>query len=216
MSNIDLRYWRLYEHIAFRMEVFCPKEMTFFSSARLASLRLMGHVWTWCDGRCFYPHMLNIRRERLSYHSRILNQVYSNNSPRLLLKVLQDPSKMRYRPLRCVHRCALLHGLRIPQQTMRPVTPWGPTPEGFQLSDPSYRQCSASLAIWRTLKRKIPWHKIAQESGVGMVGRSLMCLCHSLPISAHFTMFRVEGCKSGCSHLRLKRIYVTQIVTSHV
>lgn len=28
MSNIDLRYWRLYEHIAFRMEVFCPKEMT--------------------------------------------------------------------------------------------------------------------------------------------------------------------------------------------
>ena len=83
--------------------------MTFFSSARLASSRLMGRVGTWCHGRCFYPHMLNIRRERLSYHSRILNQVYSNNSPRLLLKVLQDPSKMRYRPLRCVHRCALLH-----------------------------------------------------------------------------------------------------------
>ena len=88
--------------IAFRMEVLCPKEMTFFSSARLASLRLMGCVGTWCHGRCFYPHMLNTRRERLSYHSRILNQVYSNNSPRLLLKVLQDPSKMRYRPLRCV------------------------------------------------------------------------------------------------------------------
>ena len=77
--------------IAFRMEVLCPKEMTFFSSARLASLRLMGRVGTWCHGRCFYPHMLNIRRERLSYHSRILNQVYSNNSPRLLLKVLQGP-----------------------------------------------------------------------------------------------------------------------------